>query len=125
MNKLFSKVLIVAVMAFLLMMTNILASQAQQKDAVIVVYASWSVVSRDLRPVASSVAQAYKFPYEEYDVDALDTGTTLGNLNISIPTQTPYVVVIKDGNVVFKKAYPNSTPDLLKQDLTEILSNFI
>jgi hypothetical protein len=122
-NNLF-KISFIAIFLVVLAFSNNLFVKAAEKDAVLVVYASWSVVSRDLRPVAKSVAKDFEFPYVEYDIDNSNTQSSLRDLRLSVPTQTPYVVVLKDGSIVFKKAYPNSTPDLLKKDLTGILAGY-
>jgi thiol-disulfide isomerase/thioredoxin len=118
------KLSLAAVFTLTLILSSTLATTAQEKDSVVVVYASWSVVSRDLRPVAKQIATDFQFPYMEYDVDASSTQNDLRDLQLNVPTHTPFVVVLKNGNVVFKKAYPNSTPDLLKQDLSGVLAQY-
>lgn len=125
MNNFFLKTTLIAIISVLILFSSNLALKAEQKNAVIVVYASWSVVSRDLRPVAETIAKDFKFPYVEYDVDGSNTHNVLGSLNVSIPAQTPYVMVVRNGKIVFQKAYPNSTPDLLKKDLSNELAKYI
>lgn len=124
-----SRIAFVLVIAIVMLLVSNPAAKAQDekhaKDAVIVVYASWSVVCRDLRPVAQQVSQALKFNYIEYDIDDNNTQTKLAKMDLNTPEETPYVIVVKSGKVVFKKAYPNATPDMLREQLTDELSKYI
>ena len=111
------------IISFSFLTFNISTVQAADNKQVILVYASWSSVSRDLRPIASSIAHSFNVSYTEYDIDSDTTHERLQNMNLNIPDETPFIVVIKNGKTIFKKAYPNSTPDLLKEDLNKVLSN--
>lgn len=118
-----TNILVIAFAAIALTGLYNLKSFADNKNSVIMVYNSWSVVSRDLKPVASTIASQLGVEYKEFDLDSPNTPKDLRLLNLGIPTQTPYVVVMKNGNIVFKKAYPSSTPDLLRTDLNSALGN--
>lgn len=122
MNTNFLKLFLI-IISFSFLTFNIPTVQAADNEQVILVYASWSAVSRDLRPVASSIARSFNVPYTEYDIDSDKTHESLQNMNLNIPDETPFIAVIKNGRVVFKKVYPSSTPDILKQDLNKALSN--
>ncbi|MGD9581655.1 MAG: thioredoxin family protein [Vampirovibrionia bacterium] len=95
------------------------------KTEVVMVYASWSVVSRELRPIAKQIAEAHKFPYLELDIDNDKTSSVLEKLGVQVPSQTPYVVVIKNGKIIFTQAYPNATTKRLQDDLTDLLSKYL
>jgi hypothetical protein len=124
MRKLMPKILMLTVTVLIAISTIIMALPSQAKDGVVMVYASWSVISRDLRPIAATTSQAFGFPYEEYDVDDAGTADSLKNYNIAHPNITPYIAIVRNGNVVFSRSYENSTPELLKQDLASALGNF-
>lgn len=98
---------------------------ANGKTEVVMVYASWSVVSRDLRPVAKEIAEVHKFPYVELDIDNSKTSGVLEKLGLQMPSQTPFVAVIKNGKIIFTQAYPNATPKRLEDDLTDLLSQYL
>lgn len=118
----------IALMTILLMglfFVNLSGVNAQNDDTeVVMVYASWSVVSRDLRPVAKQIADVHKFPYVELDVDNDNTSAVLSKLGLQMPSETPYVAVIKNGKIIFTRTYPNATPKSLQDDLTDLLSQY-
>lgn len=106
---------------------NIDAQKAEASGpnaSIVYVYASWSVTSRELKPVVEEIAAAYKLPLKEFDIDSASVTAGLAKHNITVPARTPFVAVIKQGKVVFKKAYPNGQAEQLKEDLTNLLANF-
>ena len=100
------------------------ANAQNDETEVVMVYASWSVVSRDLRPVAKQIAEIHKFPYVELDVDNDKTSAALTKLGLQMPSETPYVAVLKNGKIIFTRSYPNATPKSLQDDLTDLLSQY-
>ncbi|MEW5819170.1 MAG: thioredoxin family protein [Cyanobacteriota bacterium] len=129
MIKYLTQFILIAAVSFALILCSPLAANAQDQKKpvgdVIMVYASWSVVSRQLRPVADEITKALNFTYIELDVDSANTPAKLREYGLSIPQEIPYVAIIKNGKVVFQKTYPNANADMLKEDLTEELSNYI
>lgn len=98
---------------------------AQNPNATIIcVYASWSVTTRDVLPAVENIAGSFKIPLKELDIDSAETATELEKFNLSTPDRTPYVAVIRQGKVVFQKAYPNGTPDQVKKDLSNLITTF-
>ncbi len=128
MHKFIAQFLLVTIVCFALILTASIPVDAQQgkaKNAIIVVYASWSAVCRDIRPVAQEIATTYKFSYIEYDIDSPKVQERLRSLNKDVPSEIPYVIVVRNGKVVFSKAYPNSTPTLFKENMTDAIAKYI
>ena len=116
------KIFIITIIALSMLLLGFETSQAADKKKIMFIYASWSVVCRDLRPVAANVAASLNVPYEEYDIDSQNTHDLLQKLNIQIPTDTPNVLIFNADKVVFNKTYNNSTPDILRKDLLQNIS---
>lgn len=126
MFKQLSQIAVMTVFLIGLLLVNLSGVHAQNDQTeVVMVYASWSVVSRDLRPVAKEIAEVHKFPYVELDIDNDKTAIILNKLGLQMPSQTPYVAVIRNGKIIFTQAYPNATPKRLQDDLTNLLSQYL
>lgn len=96
-------------------------SRGEEGNKVVMIYNSWSVVSRNLRPVVAEVAAKNNYPLLELDIDNPNIHNELLKMKITAPAETPSVAIIKNGSVVFQKDYPDSNPALLKADLSKVL----